>query len=202
MMQLQVEYIDQSGCAPTGCESVTAVMLLRYLGVDMDVDTFLDTYLDRRDFEIRDGVLYGAHPAEYFVGDPRDPEAMGCYAPVLRKAIARCLPEGYFAVDETGTGIDELVERYLLHEGTPVALWTTIDLKPHVEGPSWRLFDSGREFVWRSNEHCLLLIGEDGDDYICADPWENHGIVRYDKALMRRRHLAQYMQAVGVRRRG
>ena len=67
---------------------------------------------------------------------------------------------------------------------------------------SWRLFDSGKEFVWRSNEHCLLLIGEDGEDYICADPWENHGIVRYDKALMRRRHRAQYMQAVGVRRRG
>ena len=199
-MQLQVEYIDQSHCAPTGCESVTAVMLLRYLGVDIDVDTFLDTCLDRRDFEMRDGVLYGAHPAECFVGDPRDPGAMGCYAPVLQRAIQRRLPEGFFAVDEIA--LDELVERYLVRERTPVALWTTIDLKPHVEGPSWRLFDSGKAFVWRSNEHCLLLIGVDGDDYICADPWENHGVVRYDRALMRRRHKAQYMQAVGVRRRG
>ncbi len=201
-MHLEVPYLDQSRCAPTGCESVTAVMLLRYLGVDVDVDTFLDQYLDRAAFETIDGVLYGPHPAEAFAGDPRDPESMGCYAPVIRRALERLLPDGYAAVDETGAEIDELAARYLDGAGTPVALWTTIDLKPHIEGPEWRLFGSGERFVWRSNEHCLLLVGYDETHYLCNDPWENHGVVAYDKALMRRRHREQFMQAVGVRREG
>ena len=40
MTKIKVPYIDQSGRYPTGCESVTAVMLLRYLGCDITVDEF------------------------------------------------------------------------------------------------------------------------------------------------------------------
>ena len=31
---IRVPYLDQTDAAPTGCESVTAVMLLKYLGVE------------------------------------------------------------------------------------------------------------------------------------------------------------------------
>ena len=47
MTKIKVPYIDQSGRYPTGCESVTAVMLLRYLGCDITVDGMeaVDAYL-------------------------------------------------------------------------------------------------------------------------------------------------------------
>ena len=45
---LTVPYIDQSVRYPTGCESVSAVMMLRYLGYDISVDTFINEFLDKR----------------------------------------------------------------------------------------------------------------------------------------------------------
>ena len=38
MHKIEVPYIDQSVKYPTGCESVSAVMLLKYLGYEMTVD--------------------------------------------------------------------------------------------------------------------------------------------------------------------
>lgn len=38
---IDVPYLDQSVRYPTGCESVSAVMLLRYLGYEMSVDDLL-----------------------------------------------------------------------------------------------------------------------------------------------------------------
>ena len=40
MRKIQVPYIDQSIKYPTGCESVSAVMLLKYLGYEITVDEF------------------------------------------------------------------------------------------------------------------------------------------------------------------
>ena len=39
---IEAPYIDQSLRWPTGCESVSAVMLLRYLGYDITVDEFIE----------------------------------------------------------------------------------------------------------------------------------------------------------------
>lgn len=46
---IDVPYLDQSVRYPTGCESVSAVMLLRYLGYEMSVDEFIEQYLDRQE---------------------------------------------------------------------------------------------------------------------------------------------------------
>lgn len=198
---IDVPYLDQSKAAPTGCESVTAVMLLRYLGVDIGIDEFIDNYLDKEAFELRDGLLFGADPRRAFAGDPYDPEAMGCYAPVIKKALERIIGERFEVVDETGREIDGLFETYIIGEGLPVVLWATIDLRPSIEGPVWKLRDTGEDFVWRSNEHCFLLVGSDGSDYVINDPWNNNGVMRYDKELVRRRHREQYMQALGLKRK-
>ena len=57
MRKIQVPYIDQSIKYPTGCESVSAVMLLKYLGYEITVDEFIQNCLECREMEIRDGVL-------------------------------------------------------------------------------------------------------------------------------------------------
>lgn len=86
---IDVPYLDQSVRYPTGCESVSAVMLLRYLGYEMSVDEFIEQYLDRQEFELREGELYGPDPTKYFCGSPYDEESFGCYAPVITQALKK-----------------------------------------------------------------------------------------------------------------
>lgn len=198
MKKIDVPYIDQTGGgAFTGCESVTAVMLLQYLGIDISIYDFIDNYLDKEPFETLDGILYGPNPYEVFVGDPYDTEAMGCYAPVIKNSLERILGDNYEVIDETGCDLPALVEKYI-DSGMPLIVWATIDLKDIIVGPVWRLKDSGEEFTWLSNEHCMLLVGYDDEHYIFNDPWKNNGVIAYDKKAVIDRYKKQHSQAVGV----
>ncbi len=200
MKKIDVPYIDQTGGgAFTGCESVTAVMLLQYLGCDISIYDFIDNYLDKEPFTERGGVLYGPSPYEKFVGDPYDREAMGCYAPVIQRSMQRVLGDGYRVIDETGSDIEYLLHSYIDMD-MPVALWATIDLRDIIVGPCWTLRDTGERFTWLSNEHCMLLVGYDDEHYIFNDPWNNNGIVAYDRATVEDRYIKQHKQAVAVKR--
>ena len=92
-MMIPAPCIDQTADWPTGCESVSAVMLLQYLGVEISVDEFIKEYLPCRLFEERDGKQIGADPRREFAGSPYDPDSMGCYAPVIKAALERVLTE-------------------------------------------------------------------------------------------------------------
>lgn len=71
-------YISQKEKYPTGCESVSTVMLLNYLGYKVNVDEFISKCLEIKDFEERDGITYGPDPRKYFCGDPYSEDGMGC----------------------------------------------------------------------------------------------------------------------------
>lgn len=201
MKFLDVPYIDQTGGgAFTGCESVSAVMLLNYLGTDIDIYEFIDRYLDKEPFTEKNGEIYGPDPRRCFAGDPYDKEAMGCYAPVIVNALGRIIGDTYEVTDETGSDVDDLCRRYI-DNGMPVIIWATIDMNEYIEGPCWRLYETGEIFTWRSNEHCLLMVGYDEENYIFNDSWNNNGIVRHSKELFKDRYDSQYRQAVGVRPR-
>lgn len=200
MRKLDVPYIGQSPRWPTGCESVSTVMLLQYLGYDLSVDGFIERYLDRRDFERREGELYGPDPRRAFAGSPYDPDSFGCYAPVIAAALRRIVSDRFDVKDETGKEISALLPAYI-DRGMPVILWACIELRPSIVGPSWRLLESGETFTWRSNEHCMLLVGYDAASYFFNDPYENHGCVAYPRALVEQRHREQGMQAIGLIRR-
>lgn len=199
MVKIQVPYISQSGRYPTGCESVSAVMLLQYLGREITVDEFIERYLERRDFEKRDGELYGADPNQFFCGSPYDEASMGCYAPVIQKALRKALGSEFQVTDETGTPMEQLLTRYI-DKKMPVVFWACINMREPIPGPSWRLLDTGETFTWVSNEHCMLLVGYDEENYYFNDPYENNGVVCYEKKLTEKRHAAQYGMAVGVQR--
>ena len=64
---IDVPYLDQSVKYPTGCESVSAVMLLQYLGYEISVDTFIEKYLEKQPLEKKNGVLYGRIRENIFV---------------------------------------------------------------------------------------------------------------------------------------
>lgn len=201
MTKIEVPYIDQSVKYPTGCESVSAVMLLQHLGYELTVDEFIETYLNKTAFVEKEGELYGGDPRKCFCGSPYDEDSFGCYAPVICDALNRVFDgQQYEAADETGVPIAELLERYI-DQGMPVVFWACINMREPIVGPCWKLLDCGETFTWISNEHCMLLVGYDEEGYYFNDPYENHGVIRYDKEVVEARHAAQYSMAVGIRKR-
>lgn len=200
MNRIEVPYIDQSVKYPTGCESVSAVMLMQFLGYDMTVDEFIEKYLNKRDFEDRAGQLFGPNPYKEFCGSPYDEESFGCYAPVICHALEHAIGDAYEIIDETGTSMEDLLANYI-DQGMPVIFWACINMREPIVGPSWKLLDGGEEFTWISNEHCMLLVGYDEEGYYFNDPYDNNGVIRYDKAVVEDRHAAQHSMAVGVRRK-
>lgn len=198
MKLIKVPYISQEGKYPTGCESVSAVMLLNYLGFPISVDEFINTCLEKVEFVNKDGVTYGGDPRKAFCGSPYDPDSFGCYAPVMVKALKKAVNGKYKVADETGTPVQNLLRDYI-DKDLPVLFWACIEMRPPIVGPSWKLLDSGEEFTWISNEHCMLLVGYDDENYYFNDPYDSHGVIAYPKELAEDRHRAQYQMAVGVR---
>lgn len=204
---IKVPYISQAGLYPTGCESVSTVMLLRYLGIDITVDEFIEKYLIRQEFEVREGIVYGPDPRKVFCGNPYSEDGMGCYAPVICDAMNRVFAEKigktcrgtYIAVDETDRAVKDLLTDYIDRD-MPVIFWACIDMREPITGPEWELLDGSGTFTWISNEHCMLLVGYDEEGYYFNDPYENHGLRRYPRELVEKRHRAQYGMAVGVKK--
>ena len=144
-----------------------------------------------------DGVLYGPDPNISFCGSPYDEDSFGCYAPALIKALDRAAGKRFSFINETGTPMEVLLEKYI-DRGMPVIFWACIDMKKEIPGPEWKLLDSGETFTWISNEHCMLLTGYDEEGYWFHDPHGNNGVIRYPKEQVKKRHEAQYAMAIGV----
>lgn len=196
-------YIDQTGRWINGCESVSAVMLLQYLGLAIDPDAFISHDLRCAPLTEADGERCGPDPHFVYAGDPRDHTGYGCYAPcicnALEHALARYGAAGYFAVrDETGKTAAQLCAEYI-DAGMPVVFWATLNFEPSGPAEDWRLPDGSR-FTWTSREHCLLLVGYDEENYWFNDPWQNRGLCQQPKALVEQRHREQGMYAVGLKR--
>ena len=200
MYKIQVPYIDQSVKYPTGCESVSAVMLLQYLGYEISVDEFISKYLECRDMEIREGVLYGPDPNECFCGSPYDEDSYGIYAKGLKKALDKAAGDRYCFEDESGTPIKELLRKYI-DQDMPVVFWACINMRKEIPGPEWKLLDTGERFQWTSNEHCMLLVGYDEENYYFNDPYDNNGVIGYSKQLVEKRHAAQHSMALGIHKK-
>ncbi len=195
-VRIAAEYISQTGF-PTGCESASATMLLRFWKVDMTLDTFVDRYLDKGAIRHQADGMYAPHPADKFVGDPRSEAAYGCYAPVIVRAVRRCLPSGLGVIDETGKKLPQLCREYL-DAGMPVMVWVTIGMVPVAKGGSWKTDNTGQRFEWKANEHCMLLVGYDSSRYYLLDPYKNRGLVSFPRQLVESRYADMGCQAVGI----
>lgn len=195
--------LDQTVRWVNGCESVSAVMLLRTVGVSIEPDAFIAQDLPKASLEERNGVLCGPDPHGTYAGDPCDPTGFGCYAPCIVQAVQHALDrtgaaDCFEVVDETGTPVEELC-RYI-DAGLPVVFWTTLDFDPAPKGGiHWQLPD-GTDFAWREGEHCVLLVGYDADHYWFNDP-HGKGLCRVPKAQAEQCHALQGDYAVALRRR-
>lgn len=87
---IDAPFIYQVEDYPNGCESVSAVMALRYLGFDIDVDTFIDKYLPCGPRPAVGGI--GPDPSQVYCGDPRSTSGWGCYSSVIANALNEVTP--------------------------------------------------------------------------------------------------------------
>lgn len=178
--QLSVPYISQEGSFPNGCESVSAVMLLRYYGFDITPDEFIDSYLPCEPVRISWGTRYGPNPKLVYAGDPRsDSDGYGCFAPVIVKAMNSYLSgKGYYAKNVTGTSLSTIASTYI-DSGNPVLVWGTVGMKEIDRIIQWQSDDRTESFLYPANEHCMVFSGYDGENYWFSDPYDSNGTVAY-----------------------
>lgn len=175
-----VPHILQTVDYPTGCESVAAVSLMQFYGIDITVDQFIDSYLPKADCPFSDGdVWYGESPWDYFIGDPRSAQGFGCYSTVIFTAMTRAIPKGRSVKTERELSLEDISEKYVAN-GVPVLVWATMNMNAAFEGKSWTLPD-GKQFTFIRPEHALLLIGFDEDMYYFSDSLVGEEVTHYPK---------------------
>ncbi|NTU88797.1 MAG: C39 family peptidase [Actinobacteria bacterium] len=195
---IDVPYVSESYEYPTACESMGAVMLLQYYGIDITLDSFVENHLPIAYLDEIDGRLYAPHPNQAFIGDPQSESGFGCYAPVIIDAFRDIVPSDTYVIqNETGASLPDVVDRYVAR-GTPVLVWATIYMIPSTEGPSWYVSGTDEIYTWLYNEHCLVLVGYDESYYYFNDPYYDSGIMAYEKALAEKRYDELGRQAVAV----
>ncbi|MBP3379813.1 MAG: C39 family peptidase [Ruminococcus sp.] len=198
-----VPYISQEDY-PTGCELVSASMLLAYHGIEIEPGELIDGgYVETADF-VPDSddphIVYGGDPNYSYIGDPRDESGYGCYGGAISDGLELLLDGKCFNVANlTGKSLDYICEFYL-DLGEPVLVWISLNMEPleYIEGAEWRIRETGEEFQWLSNEHCVVLVGCDENYYYFNDP-TNGKNYPFEKELTEKRFEEMGCQAVTIR---
>ena len=196
--EIPVPYISQRGTLESGCELISAIMVLRYYGCTVDIQDFA-AQVPTSQLEQTENGLVGEDPSNAFIGDPHSPEGLGCYAPVITRAMNSFLPQigKKRAVNLTGTDFNVLLNRYL-SKGTPVILWGTSNMGEPGTGPNWTIRETGERFQWIGGEHCLVLVGCNRQECYFRDPFGSSSTAAFDRDLVEKRYKALGSQAIVV----
>ncbi len=181
---LDVPFIDQLERYPSGCESISAVMLCNYYGIPSTPEFFIGTYLDMGTAPFRDalGIAFGDDPNQVFLGSPYSEEGWGCYGTVIEKALNKFVPQYGFSVRlNYGLSLQELCNRYI-SAGDPVVIWATSGMTDARRSMSWYVLGTSNVFSWVAPMHCLVLTGYDDHYYYFNDPQKgkNYRYLKYD----------------------
>lgn len=172
---------------------------LRYYGIHITAETFIDFFLPKESFYQKNGVIYGPNPHKIFAGSPYEAGSLGCFSEVITTALQSMKSSGAYAMEDmtimniTGTDMDAL-EGYLAKD-IPVICWVTIDMKKPVAGMKYRL-TTGGDYTWMKYEHCMLLVGYDDACYYFRDSLSDGRQVAYQKQLVKARYEAMGKEAV------
>lgn len=186
---ISTEHICQLDKWPTGCESVSAVMALRYAGVEITVDDFINDYLvcTKRPFD----------PNKSFGGNPRSASGNGCYAPVIKSACDKLLSGTKLEAEVLSEPtVADLCEKYVARD-IPVIIWATLDMAKPFVGDSWEF--EGKAITWIRPEHCLLLVGYNSESYIFRDPMHRESVTYYSKEATETAYKGLFCQAVVIK---
>ena len=203
-VRLKVPFYSQRDY-PTGCELVSTSMLLAKYGIKLTAEEIVTkgyiktkkVYLDSREDP------YGPDPNMTFVGDPLDESGYGCYSGAIVKALKKIVPKDrYEVVDLTGAKLSDICYEYV-DKGIPVLYWGSLQMEPlYYDIVNHWYIDEGKrkgeEFRWVSNEHCMVLIGHNKENYIFNDPSVNQAGAEYIRPIVEKRFNELGNQAVAI----
>lgn len=190
----------------SGCETYACTMLLQSLGFKINEVTFAEKYLICQpisyDAEIN---RYGPDMYSAFAGTPV--EGYGIYAPAMAKSMNKFFKTQQSNMNATaleGVSLKQLCDDYVSND-IPVMVWATVNMQEPYE-KAWWIVDyvdenartkKGDTFAWLQNEHCLVLIGYDEDEYYFADSCAGD-VSHFDKDLCQQRYEELFSQAIIV----
>ncbi len=188
-------HISQNRKYPTGCESVAAVSLMQFHGVEITVEKFIADHLTIAAYPYYEGnTMYGENPWDAFIGDPYSKSGYGCYSTAIVKAMTSAVPQDHEISAIYNISLPTLCSTYI-DKGLPVMIWATMDMQAPYEGKSWTLPD-GKTFTFICPEHALVLIGYDDESYYFCNPQSDTAIVSYPKEACERAYDALHRQAI------
>ena len=199
---INVKYMDQSVKYPTGCETITTIICLLYWNVNITPEEFIEQYLDKGDVVIKDEQIFGPNPFDKFVGSPYLDFSFGCYEPVIEKALNKLISDKNLNLEIKNLNnvpIDTIIKDYI-DKDIPVIFWATMDLKESYYSRTIIVPETGEKYQWKAREHCMLLVGYDKEKngLYFNDPYNNNGVILYDKTLVEKRHEEQYSNALAI----
>lgn len=202
---IDAPYINQNEKYPTGCESVSTVMALQYLNINISVEDFIDNYLKKGSApELQESGNYlGDDPRDVFLGDPYSPDGWGCYPGAIVKALKKLKSQNDYSFKYShlkNNSLEKLCVKYI-DKGIPVIIWATQYMQPPSEGTTWQINGKKASFTWTKPMHCLLLVGYDDTYYYFNDPQTSKN-TPYEKALVETAYNALGEQALVITNSG
>lgn len=184
--------IYQNPKLPTGCEIVSAAMLLRWAGVQVSVNEIANA-IPRGALPYQsNGKMVGGNPDYEFVGNPYQESGFG----VFHQPIAACINKYKPAQDLTGCSFNRLLK--VIDSNQPVIVWTTINMKQPQINSIW--YDiKGNKVVWKTPEHAVLLIGYTKTHVIVNDPLAG-ACVKYNRSDFEKYWVYMGRQAVTIKK--
>lgn len=181
---IDIPYINQREKYPNGCESVSCVMLLRYLGYEISVDEFIEKYLEKTKAPTVGEI--GEDPDIYYLGDPFSDFGWGCNSPVIVSALRKYLNDEADIIHNYGKELSELCSEYI-DRGEAVMVWVTVDMINSATDGYLRYWytPKGKQICYNSRLHCMVLCGYDEDFYYFNDPLTHarKAYPRYDSEI-------------------
>lgn len=193
-----IPYLNQFTLGyPTGCEAVSATMLLQFKGYDITVEDIVENTPTQERGKYQQGnQIYAGNPFEEFVGHPskgKSEGSYGCFAEPIVVAMQK------FAGDKVKniSGCDEETLFSYIDEGEPVVVWGIKNAGDIEEGVIWKYPDGSGSFKELIGEHCFVLIGYDDQLVYLDDPSAGRH-VEQPKEKFIKNWKALYSQAIIV----
>lgn len=190
-----------------GCETYACTMLLQYWDFDIDEIEFADNYLITKPvYYGYGGELYGPDMNSAYAGDIYT--GYGINAPAMAKCMnnfIKTTKSELKAYPLSNISLEELCEEYILDD-KPVMCWETTNMdEPYVKS-SWIVdyvdenarYEIGETESWMQNEHCMVLVGFDEENYYFCDSVAGK-LAAYDRAVAEERYSQIGMQAIIIK---
>ena len=177
-----VPAISQFPNYPVGCEVVALYELLKYYGVDVQMEDMAENLKKGKAPYEEENITYGANPEIEFVGDPRDYKSYGVYDKPIEEVANKFKPG---IKNISGTSLNDVLK--LVKKGYPVQAWVTIELAESWISKSWIHKETNTVVEWKRNLHSLVIVGYSKDYVLVADP--NVGATRrFDRKAFEERY--------------